>query len=178
MRKHRIALQFVLAATVLLGGLSASAANGFNAVKISLRNGTNHYIAIDGKNLEMSTAGRTITLGNSGITVAYDTDEVAGFVPGNYQFGTGEFYVGNKPDMTSVESITDSVLAIRLDGGIIEVSGNGNKSAGVVIFNLDGISVASGSLASGSASFDTSSFAPGTYILRVGTKSYKILLGR
>lgn len=155
--------------------VAASAAD-YNAVQISLRNGNSHYIAIDGKNLKISAGDQSVTLGNSGARVEYGADEIEKFVPGNYQFGTGEFYMGDKPNLTGVESIADDSLVVRIETRRLSIAGLRDASQ-VAIYNSAGTCMATCRPANGTAAFDTSAFSAGVYILQAGTQSIKFFLG-
>lgn len=71
-----------------------------NAVKITPADGSDpHRIAIDGSNLNISMAGSSIHLTNSGITIEYTPEEVSYFSFEEYPFEEGVFYEGTKSDI-------------------------------------------------------------------------------
>lgn len=71
-----------------------------NAVKITPADGSEpHRIAIDGTNLNISMAGKSIHMSNSGITIEYTPEEVSYFSFEEYAFEGDSLYSGTKSDI-------------------------------------------------------------------------------
>lgn len=166
----------IFASLAGIAAIYAADSVGINALKISLRNGETHYIAIDGNNLELNVSANAIRLGNSGITVEYDSAETHKFTPANYQFPAGKLYLGNKQDISGSPVVADDAIILQLSGQTLTVSGIAGNGK-VTLHSDKGMLAGSTEAKDGIASFDVSSLAGGAYILHANDKSVKILLG-
>jgi hypothetical protein len=128
-----------LDSSTVSGGSSSTTGGDYNSVKITLPDGTEHRIAVDGENLAFNLTGTSIRMTNSGITVVYDISDVKQFNFEHYDFPTDVYYVGDRDD-TPLEPSTPASpfqLYVTPEAGKIAAFGNINITSD----NLNALSV-------------------------------------